>query len=189
MSTKNLLILAAFPILAGAQEFNYTYVDAGYVASDVDIGPRKADGDGLGVRGSYALTEQFHAFGAHSTQDLDLDIDTRQLEFGVGTHWNLTGNLDLIGEMSWVDADRNTPFGNADDDGLGLGAGLRTRMGSSLELEGQVNYVNLDNSNTSLLVSGRYYLWDSFAISGGLELDDDDTAWTIGVRAEFGNRD
>ena len=141
MHSKILVVLTALPILVSAQEFNYTFVEGGYVDSDIDTGPFNSDGDGLGIRGSFAINDKFHAFGAHATQDLDLDIDTDQLEFGVGRHWSLRENVDL------------------------------------------------DNSNTSLSFSGRYFLWDNFAIGGGLEFDDDDTAWNIGVRAEFGSAD
>jgi len=189
MRSKMLLVLAALPIASGAQELNYTFVEGGYINSDIDTGPFNADGDGLGVRGSFAINEKFHAFGAHATQDLDLDLDTDQLELGVGRHWRLQENVDFIGELSWVDVDLNSPFGGTDDDGLGLGAGLRGRLNSSLELEGRLNYVDLNDSNTSLSFSGRYFLWDRFAIGGGLEFDDDDTAWNIGLRAEFGDSD
>lgn len=77
---------------AGAQTLNYTYVEGGYVNSDIDAGPFNADGDGLGMRGSFAIDE-------------------------------------------------------------------------------------------------RYFLWDGFAVGAGLELDDDDTAWRVGVRTEFGDRE
>lgn len=187
MDKKVLLALSLLPAAAGAQGLNYTFVEGGYVNSDIDAGPFNADGDGLGIRGSFAFGDKFHAFGAHATRDLELDIDTDQLEFGVGRHWSLRDNIDFIGEVSWVDADLDGPFGGSSENGLGLGAGLRSRLSPSLELEGGLNYVDLDDSNTSWSFSGRYFLWDRFAVGAGLEFDDDETAWNIGLRAEFGS--
>jgi len=179
----------ALPVLASAQGFDYTYVEGGYVNSELDTGLANVDGDGLGLRGSLALNDKFHTFAKHATQDLDLDVDTTEIEIGAGRSWRIRENVDFIGEISWVNAEVDTPFGNTDEDGFGLGAGLRARTNSSLELEGRINYVDLNNSDTSFSLLGRYYLWDSFAIGGGLDFDDDDTAWNVGVRAEFGNRD
>ena len=189
MNSRAVVLLATLPVLALAQEFNYTYVEGGYYVRDMDTGPFDAEGGGLGIRGSFAINEKFHAFGAHATQELDLELDTNQLEFGVGRHWSLGDNIDFIGELSWIESELDGPFDGRDEDGLGLGAGLRGRAGSDLELEGRINYADLGDSDTSLFFSGRYFIWDRFAVSGGLLFDDDDTTWNIGVRAEFGDND
>jgi hypothetical protein len=189
MSIKSLLAaLTVLPLAAAADGFEYTYVEAGYINSEIEAGAFDVDGDGLGLKGSYALNDTLHAFAGYSTQDLDLGVDTSWLDIGMGGHWALQQNMDFVAELAWVNAEVDTPFGSVDEDGFGLGAGLRFRPRDRVELQGTVNYVDLDGSDTSLALSGRYYLWSTFALGGGLEINDDDTAWSLGVRAEFGGR-
>src|SRR5690606_30649354 len=101
-------------------------------------------------------------------------------------HHRLQSDLDLIGELTWVNLEVDTPFGDADDDGFGLAVGLRYRANSDVELEGAIRHVDLDDSNTLLDLRGRYYLNPSFALAGGLLIDSGDLGWTIGIRADFG---
>jgi len=182
--------LATLPLAALGQErgFDYTYVEASYLSSEVEAGPFDADGDGLGLRGSFAMSDLLHLFAEYSTQDHDFGIDTSALSVGVGLHKPLQSKLDFFGELGWVSAEVDTPVGDVDDDGIGLSAGLRFRASDSVELEGAINHVNLDDSDTSLSLRGRYYFNRSFALTGGLLLNDDDTGWHVGVRAEFGGR-
>src|SRR5690606_15584528 len=121
-------------------------------------------------------------------QDLDFGVDANSFALGVGTAWSLQQDLDLVGQVSWVNAEVETPIGDIDEDGLGLGVGLRARTGERVELEGMFHYVDLDDSDTSLSLGGRYYFSSGFALGGGLLLNDGDTRWSIGVRAEFGGR-
>jgi hypothetical protein len=179
--------LAAFPLGALAQDgFDYTYVEGAYLSSDVDAGPFSADGDGLGVRGSIALGGKLHLFGEYATQDHDFDVDTSSWSVGVGLHHPIQSNLDFVAELGWVKIEVDTPFGSADDDGLGLSGGVRYRAGQKVELEGMLHYVDMDGSDTSLGLGGRYYFTPSFALTSGLLFDDNDTGWSIGVRASFG---
>jgi len=181
--------LAALPLGALAQQpasnFDYTYVDVGYVDGEANAGPFEVDGDGLALRGSLALGSKLHVFGEYSTLDLDGGVDTTALTVGVGLHHALQSNLHFVGELGYVNAEVATPFGDADDDGLGLSAGLRYRANQDIELEGTIHYVDLDDSNTSLALRARYFFTPSFALTGGLLLDDGDTGWTIGIRAGF----
>jgi hypothetical protein len=189
MNSKMLLIgLAALPLTAGAAGFDYTYVEAGYVTAERDVGPIDVDGDGLALRGSMAINDKFHGFAEYATQDLDFGVDANTFSIGAGANWSLQQDLDFVGELAWVNAEIETGFGDADDDGLGLGAGLRARANDKIELEGMLHYVDLEDSDTSLSLGGRYYFSSVLALLGGLHLNDDDTWWNIGVRAEFGGR-
>ena len=103
-------------------------------------------------------------------------------------HWcaqPLTPNMDLIGTLRYVDVELDTGFGSADDDGFGLGVGLRGRVTDNIELEAGINYVDLDDGgdDTSLAAGGRYYFTPAFAVGAGFEVGDDVTSWTVGVRA------
>lgn len=182
--------LAALPLAAQAQQaqstFDYTFVDAAYIDTEARVGPFDVDGDGLALRGSYALNGRLFLFGDYTTQDYDGGVDTSLLQIGVGLRHSLRSNLDFVGELGWAHAEVDTPFGGDDDDGIGLAGGLRFRANENIEIDGMIQHVELDDSNTSLLIRGRYYFNPSFALLGGLVLDDGDTGWNIGIRAGFG---
>lgn len=185
-----LIGLAALPLGAQAQQtsssFDYTFVDASYIDSESSIGPFDVDGDGLALRGSYALGGRVFLFGDYITQDHDGGVDTSLLQIGAGLRHPLQSNLDFVGELGWARAEVDTPFGDADDDGIALAGGLRFRANDNIEIDGMIQHLELDDSNTSLLFRGRYYFSPSLALLGGLLLDDGDTGWSIGIRASFG---
>ena len=179
-------IAACLPLVGNAGDFDYTYFEGGLVNTELDVGPFDVDGDGLGVKGSYALNEQFHVFGTYATQDFDFDVDATQLELGGGLHWDLSPNLQAVGTLAFVSAEVEAGAVSVDDTGFGVGAGLRGRPGHNLEVEGGIDYVDLDDSDTSFRIAGRYYFNNIWAAGLGLSFSDDATTWTLGVRAEFG---
>jgi opacity protein-like surface antigen len=189
MKSNTLLVIGALLPLAGpAQEsLDYTFVEASYVNADRDMGPFDVDGDGLALKGSLSITDTVFVFAGYSTYDYNRNVDADSYDLGAGMRWGLKPELDLIADVSWVRAEIDTPFGSADDDGLGLGLGLRSRVHRNVEVQGGIRYVDFDNSNTFLTLAGRYYLTDTIAVGFGLDLDDDNTGWNIGLRAEFGN--
>ena len=76
-------------------------------------------------------------------------------------------------------------FGSVDDDGLGLGAGVRHLITDNFEFSGRLNYMDVFDFDTSLEVRGDYYLFDNWVIGAGLESGDDVTTWLIGGRYNF----
>lgn len=186
---KRILLTAAalLPMAGIAQELDYTFVEASYLNSDRDAGPFDVDGDGLGLKGSLSLTDQVFVFAGYNSYDYSRGFDLSSYDIGAGMRWPLQPRLDLITDVAWVHAEVDTPFGDDDDDGLGLGVGLRSRVHDQVELQGGIRYVDLDESDTFLSLAGRYYFTESVAASFGLDFNDDDTGWNIGIRAEFGN--
>lgn len=188
MMKRKLLIMAALlPMTAMAQELDYTFVEASYLNSDRDAGAFDVDGDGLALKGSLSITDSVFVFADYLTYDYDAGVDANSYDLGAGIRWPLQPELDLIADVAWVHAEVETPFGDADDDGLGIGVGLRTRVHDQVELQGGIRYVDLEESDTFLSLSGRYYFTESVAAGLGLDFNDDDTGWNIGIRAEFGN--
>jgi hypothetical protein len=187
MNAKFLLAgLAALPFAAQADNnFDYTYVEGGYLSSSTDAGPFDVDGDGLGIRGSLGLNETLNLFADYTTEDFDFGVDSSVFDVGAGGHWALKDNLDFVGELAWIKVETDFQNGSADDDGLGLSGGLRYRANDKVELQGMLNYTDVADADASFGFSGRYYLSKAFAIGAGLLLNDGDTAWNIGVRASF----
>ena len=84
-----------------------------------------------------------------------------------------------------MDLELDSPAGSADEDGLGLSAGVRHLFTDDFEVSGRVNYVDLADSNTSLEFRGEYFLYENWVIGAGLEFGDDTTTWLIGGRFNF----
>lgn len=194
MRTHVLLGSIAALSLAGpalAADFSYSYVELGWVNSELD--DLDVDGDGFAIRGSFGFTRNLHAFAAYSDQDFDFDVKGETLELGLGYAWPLTGNLDLVGRVSYLrtEAEVDLPvFGSlsVEDDGFGVGALLRGRIAERLELAGGFDYVNFDDGGDDVAASlgALYYFTRIFAAGANVQLTDDGTAWTIGACFDFG---
>ena len=186
MTSRMLLLgLICLPFVAAAEGFDYTYLEGGYVSTELDLGPIDVDGDGLGVRGAYAFADEWYAFAGLADQEFDFDVDGTQLQFGVGWHNSLSDTVDMLAEASYVSVDLDSAFASADEDGFGLGVGVRAHAWENVELEAGIAYVDLDDSDTSVNLDGRYYLTEMVAVGLGLSFSDDATGWTLGFRAEF----
>jgi hypothetical protein len=170
-----------------ADGFSYSFVDAEFVKSEID--DIDVEGDGFGIVGSYEFTENLHGFVEYADQDFDFDVSAQTLQVGAGVNWPLNPNLDVIGTLSYVQAEVDVPtFGSVDDDGFGLGVGLRGRVLERLELTGGIDYVDLKDSgdDTAFGVGARYFFTDMFAVGADANFNDDGTTWMLGARLNFG---
>jgi long-subunit fatty acid transport protein len=179
------LMLAALPLASQAKGMDYSFVELGWAQTDIDGVSDKADG--FALRGSVGFAEHYFAFADYSNQSVNsTDVDSYTV--GLGGHYGLTGNLDLVGRAGWFKVKVDDPSGNFDDDGYLVSAGLRGKVGDSVELEGRVTYTDLGGSSgdeTAVAVGGRYHFNENFAL--GAEYQDGESASTImvGVRYSF----
>jgi hypothetical protein len=166
-------------------EISYSFLELGYVTSEVD--DLNVDGNGLGVLGSYAFTDMVHGFASYSDQDYDFGIGVEQLEIGGGMHWSLNPTLDLVGTLSYLNLSADGPGGSADDSGLAIGLGLRGRVTEALELRGEAKFADFDDAgnDTTFGVGARYYFTPMFALGGDIGFNEDGTSWTLGARLDF----
>ena len=181
-------VLSLFPIAGLTDGFEYTFVEGGFVSSEIDVGGTDIDGDGIEIAGSYAFNDQVHFIAGYVDQGYDFGIDITTISLGAGINHVLDEDWDFVGQLSYVSQDADTGGGNADDSGLGLMGGVRGRIRSDIEVDAGLNYIDVGGSDTELFVSGRYYIRETFSIGGGLTLDDGDTTLNITVRALFGGR-
>lgn len=185
------LVLLITSAAALAQEqtrtMSYTYLEGDYVSSSFDNPGNDVDGDGVGVKGSFSVTDQLFLLGDYTYQDLDGNVDLDELELGIGGHMPLADGLDLIGTLSYLYTNVDYGPGDTDDDAIGLGVGLRGRLTDRFELQGGVQYADLELLRDDILLSlgGRYYLTPQLALGAGVEAGDDVTTWNAGVRYEF----
>lgn len=180
---------ALAPAYAHADGFSYSYVEGGYVNTDIDDFDEDVDGFALG--GSFELTPHLFVFGNYANQGTSIfgtDVNLEQFQLGAGYAWPLSGNLDLYGKVGYAHAQFEVPGPNFDDDGYLLAAGMRGRLTDAFELEGSVNYTDLNDSgdDTTLGVAARYYFTPQFAVGVAGDFGDDANTYGVNVRWSFG---
>lgn len=170
---KQLLSIAAVSLLAlsaQASDVPYSYVDLEYNSFD--------EFDGFTFGGSYDFGNNFYVLGELASLSADeqgIDVDARTIQVGLGYNYEVSPNTDLIAELSFVNADLESDFGDADDSGYALGFGIRSMISSNVELNGKVQYVDIfEDSDTGFEVGGLYYLDNGFGFGASYETDGDE---------------
>ena len=193
---KQLALGAILALGLGTQAFaadglSYNLIEGGYVSGEVKGDGLDLEGDGFVISGSVELGQGVFAFG--SVNDIEYDgnsgISTNLFNAGVGTHWALSPDLDLVSGISWERVEAKVGGIAASDDGIGLSVGLRG-MFDRLELAGTVKYSDFGHNTNdfTLIGSGRYYFTPAFAAGPDISHNDDGTNWGISFRYDFGVR-
>lgn len=184
---RSLLFLFVALGLAGTAnaEFNYNLVSASY--GTVDFDDLDVDGDGFGLAASFAIAENFHVFGGVDTADLDFDVDLTSWSAGMGYNTPISEKVDVIAQLSYENLEVDTPFGDADDDGFGLGVGLRVAASEKVELNGSVTYVDLSDSGDNTALGAGFLFNFTESISAGVQasFDDDVNVYSVTGRIYF----
>ena len=179
------LLFLAMSTSATAQDgFSYSYISGSYSKADYDN--LNVDGDGFGLGVSLAVADNFHVFGAYSGLDLDSSVDASGWNAGVGFNTPISELMDVVVRVSFVSVEVDTPFGTVDDDGFGVGAGLRVGANDWIELNFGVDYVDTDSGNETALGAGFLYnASDNLAIGVSGSWDDDVSVWSLDGRVYF----
>jgi hypothetical protein len=183
--------LAFAPLLARAEGPSYSFVEAGYIVTDID--DFDEDFDGFGIGGSFEFVENWFLYARYLDQSAEIfgvDIDATGFDVGVGYAFPLTDAMDLYGKLGYTQVELEAFDESVDDDGYALSLGLRGRVMEQLELEGAVNYVDLSDSgdDTSFGLAARWFFTPQFAlgIEGGF--GDDADSYGVSARWEFGRQ-
>lgn len=184
-----LVILLAFCATAYAEDFSYNSVTASY--SQIDFDNFNADGDALGINGSMEVGENFFLFGSYSTGDISdniVSIDVDTVSAGIGYHMPMSDQVDFVGSLSYEYVDFSAAGVSADDNGFGLGAGLRYAANEDFEINGGINYVDYGDGgdDTSFGAGFLYNFAENLSVGVAGEWSDDATGYGIGVRFYFG---
>lgn len=181
------ILVLAFAASASAKDFDYNFFQLSY--GNVEYDDVNVDGDGFGLSGSYSINEDFHVFGGYQAAGLDFGIDATSLGAGLGWHTTLSPVVDLVASISYqyVELDASG-FSSVDDNGLGLGVGLRFAASDLLELNAGINYVDFSDSggDTGFGVGGLYSFTDAFAFGLSADWSDDASSYTLSGRFYFG---
>jgi hypothetical protein len=171
---------------AQSRPFSYTYAELAYDEADFDLGfGGDLDGDVLTLSGSFEINEDWHAYASFANGDLDSGIDVDTWAIGAGYRYPLRDDVDIYGRVLYLSSDVDVgPFG-ADDDGLGLQARIRYRVSDEFEVEGGIQHVDVNDSDTSLQAMARYHFNDSFSVGLQLTFAGDTDSFGINARYSF----
>jgi hypothetical protein len=183
--------LAFAPLLARAEGPSYSFVEAGYLVTDIDDFDEEFDGFGIG--GSFEFIENWFVYGSYidqSAEFFDADVDATGYELGFGYAFPLTDTMDLYGALGYTEVEFEAGGYSIDDDGYVLSLGLRAMVMEQLELQGAVNYVDLSDSgdDTSLGLAARWYFMQQFAIGIEGGFGDDASSYGVSARWDFGRQ-
>jgi hypothetical protein len=192
-----LTVALALPGVGQASSMSYSYLEGGYGETEIDANGLDADGEGYRVTGSIAIGPAYHLIAEYSTADLELsntniDVNVDTISVGFGYNRPINPRADVIGRFLYIesDVDLDSPFfgAEADDSGIGFQMRLRGAVTPRVEVEGGIDYVDLGDDETSLVVEGRYLLTKALALGAGIEFGDDTTTYGVALRYSFGTR-
>ncbi len=182
--------------MAASTPFSYTFVQAKYALTDIehtDIGI-----DGFGVGGSFLFAPNLYVVGGYEQAETDefsfggpaSTIEFTTFELGVGYRQGLAANVDLnaVIEMIQQDVEGTGELqGLSDDDnGYGIGAGLRYMVWPQVELFGSGSFVSIFDDHEALVSAGGRFHFSNLISAGASVVVGGDTATYNGsVRASF----
>lgn len=179
----------ALPLAAPAAEnFSYRYVDvARYMEAEIDSDDVDVDGDGIQLRGSMPIYQNFFALAEFESLDLDNDIDTTRILIGAGGHWPLGPNLDLVARGGFVRYEIDAGRFDDDDTGLFAGARIRAIVAPKVEVEAGVEHFEFDvagvDGDTYIIGEGRYNFTSQWSAGAIITLGGDQSV--IGAQGRF----
>lgn len=175
---------------AQADGLSYDYFQIGYAKVDLDIAGYSLDGTGIGIEGSWSAgSNGFVTLGYSnfSMSEFGLDYDEKNLTIAYGQHMPISETADFVfrGGLLKSDADLDG-YGSDSDTGFLLGAGFRNMLNDSVELYGNINYVDIyDDSGISYNAGLRFVMGESASFLIGLAKGEDTDALEAGVRFGF----
>ena len=185
---------AAFAQSADQPALSYTFGELRYL--DVDGG-----GDGFEVAGSFQFDSNWFGVANIASYDLGRNVDGSSFEIGAGYIFPFQDDWDFQANARFIRVEVDTPFASVDDTGIGLTGGVRgmiaphTGIGLTggvrgmiapqFEVRGNVNYVNVDESDVYLDLAGDWYFTPEFAAGLSFEFGGDVDVWTLGARYYF----
>ena len=175
---------------APADSPSYNFLEAGYQSVNLDLGGGlEFDGEGYGLRGSFEIGDNMFGFASYVDTGFDFNVDTTQLQVGLGWRTGLTDNTDFFVLAAYVDVEADAQgAGSVDQSGYVVGIGVRSNVTDLIELYGEIDYVDLGSGSDSTAVYGG--IWfnfsDSFAFGLNVGVDDDLTSYGASARLNFG---
>lgn len=193
---KSIAAGAVAALLAGpalADGFSYNNLELGFIGTEIEDFDTAGDieGDGLSIGGSVEFGAGIHGFGSVSGVEYEDILDVGTLSLGLGFNHALAPQLDLFSGISYERLKFELDgFDDLVEEGFGLTAGLRGRIGERIELKAGLKYADYGDGldDTTILAGGRYYFTRNFAAGLDYTENDDGDTWILALRYDFGDR-
>ena len=153
LTLATLALAASLPFAASAADgLSYNYVQGGYMTTNTDGG----DADGWALKGSAALTPNFHLFGDFANQEID----------GTDAY------------------DKFDAGGGAEFDGYSVEAGVRGAMTPMLEGYALAGYEDGDEFDGDFYgrLGAQLKFNTNWGVAADVKVADGDTQWFVGPR-------
>jgi hypothetical protein len=189
LRTHALAALTAFggamlPVAAQASDFGYTYAEARYLSINPERG---GDADGATAIGWYRLNERFFVTGQYIGVDLDNGTDAKTFAVGGGFIQSFNEHWDAVLMTSFRRAELDTGLRTTSNNGYAAQLGIRGMPIPKFETRAFVNYVNVNQGETSFFVSGDYSFSPALAAGIAAEFGENADTISVGIRYAFGN--
>ena len=181
------ILLLTLSASASAEDFDYTFLSAGYGIVNFDA--INADGDGFILGGSYEINSDFHVFFDYQSAGLDFGVDATTFDAGFGYRRGLSPQVDFVAGLSYEYIEIDAGAGaSADDNGLGFGLGLRFAASDVLELNAGIKLIDLNNSgnDTEFSIAALYDINHQFSVGVSGAWTDDVSTYSLTGRMYFG---
>jgi len=188
-----LVLAAALPMAAQASELSYSYVELDYVNSGAELlSAGVYSTDGYGIRGSYGFAENFYVTGAYSNSEFDISssLDEDKWGLGFGYHRALNDQADWVAELGYTNVNSFDPV--LDESYYNVAFGLRGSMTDNFEGTAKIGYSDGANQyypqhdgSVFATVGLKWNITQMWGIVGEIEASEDNTDYTVGVRASF----
>lgn len=189
------LLLACVPFAASARDSlgSFTYVEGDFQRISVkldSLGTDRFDFNGIGVRTSIELTDNFYIYGGYAwaqNGDLIADIDARQAHIGLGYRYTVFDNADFIADVGFQHTELDSTGYEDNLDAARVSVGLRGALGNSFEGWIKANYVDGSDydSEFSGTLGAQFVINETWGVVGEIETGDTTAQYTLGVRASF----
>jgi len=173
-------------------KFDYSYIQAGYSVTDVDVVDE--DLDLWHVRGSFEFMKFLYGFAGYARGSSDFDdVAVDALDLGIGGHISVLERLDLLSEVAWLWNNIDGDIGGSDSDsGFSLLVGARFLVlpfnRGGLEVNGGIRRTEIDafaseKVITSVELGVRVHFLERFSV--GLTYADMEDDSRIGIDGRF----
>ena len=170
-----LLLAAALPLAAQADDTAYRYLDLGYLSTSYSDSSGLDNGNGYLVRGSFALPANLLLQGSYFHVNADftfggVSFTMEHANLGLGYRYTLTDSLDLVPSFAIAQERDSTSFASKNYSGYDLGLTLRGVITDQLEwkLRALHTSAGIGGNNANLLGAGIAYKFTP-QFAGGAE--------------------
>jgi len=175
-------VAAPAPMLIGGDTpFSWTFVEANYLWRDVDA--LSDELDGWELRASLELFLNLFLQGSYSQISGDADLD--QYSLGVGFHLPVGTMFDVFGVLSYAKDEVDGSGFSDEADGPMAEVGGRVMLGEKFEVNGELIWADLDESDTGFDLGGRFYITPRISLGANVTVFDEDELFAVGGRFQF----